>query len=157
MGVDLEDKAGHIEIFDARQKKFIKVLSVEKSDDEWVRTLGVMEYEVARKAGTETPFTGRYYKCEEDGIYACVCCGTDLFLSSDKYDSGTGWPSFTSPVSEKNIEELSDQSYGMTRTEVRCRRCGAHLGHVFDDGPPPNHLRYCINSASLLFVPTKKL
>jgi peptide-methionine (R)-S-oxide reductase len=154
-GCDLEGKAKYLEIFDAREQTFIKVIPVEKSDEEWFRILGVKEYEVARKGGTEAPFTGQYYESVDEGIYACVCCGTDLFFSSDKYASGTGWPSFTRPVSEKNIEERSDHSYGMIRTEVRCRRCGAHLGHVFDDGPPPTHLRYCINSASLEFVPAK--
>lgn len=152
----MERNDERIEIFDARQKRFIEVLPVEKTDEEWFKILGVKEYEVARKAGTESPFTGRYYNCEDEGLYACVCCGTDLFFSSDKYNSGTGWPSFRRPVSEKNIEVRPDHSYGMSRSEVRCRRCGAHLGHVFDDGPPPDHLRYCMNSASLQFIPDKK-
>jgi peptide-methionine (R)-S-oxide reductase len=123
-----------------------------KTDEEWKKILNPEQFDVARKKGTELAFSGKYHDCHEDGIYQCVCCGTDLFDSKTKFDSGTGWPSFWAPVARENIITKTDSSLFMVRTEVLCARCHAHLGHVFDDGPPPTGLRYCMNSASLNLV-----
>jgi len=126
-----------------------EIKKCDKPDTDWKKTLTPIQYHVAREKGTERAFTGEYWNCDEDGTYRCICCGEALFSSEQKFDSGCGWPSFTAPINAEEVSEHSDHSYGMVRTEVTCTHCGAHLGHVFPDGPGPNGLRYCINSASL--------
>lgn len=122
-----------------------------KSDEQWKSELEPDQYRIARQQGTEPAFTGKYYNHKDTGMYHCVCCDAPLFRSDDKYDSGSGWPSYTAPVNDNAVIEHKDHSHGMTRIEVRCGKCDAHLGHVFDDGPQPTGLRYCINSAVLDF------
>jgi peptide-methionine (R)-S-oxide reductase len=128
---------------------------IQKSEEEWKKELTPEQYQVCRMKGTEQAFTGEYYKTKTPGVYLCAACGNQLFDSDTKYDSGTGWPSFYKPIDAEHVETEDDTSYGMRRTEVMCSKCGAHLGHLFPDGPRPTGLRYCINSVSLKLDPKK--
>jgi len=147
-----------IRIYDARQDKVVTVEKIERSEAEWEKMLTKAQHEITTRKGTETPGTCLFEQIHEAGIFCCVRCGTDLFRSSTKFNSGTGWPSYYEPVSPLNIVEQPDTSLGLVRTEVLCARCSAHLGHVFDDGPPAHRQTlYCINGLALKFVPQGKL
>ena len=145
--------AERIRVYAVAEGNYIMSERVEKSEAEWRRVLGAEQFHILRERGTERAYSGRYHDHHEEGVYRCAGCGLDLFSSQDKYDSRTGWPSFTAPVATENVGTSEDRSFFMRRTEVHCFRCGGHLGHVFDDGPRPTGQRYCINSAALTFAP----
>ena len=147
----------NVRIYSAKQDKVVVVDKIEKSNAEWEKLLTKTQYEITTKKGTETPGTCLFNQVHEPGLFRCVRCETDLFRSSTKFDSGTGWPSFTKPLEPGNIAEKEDRSFFMKRIEVRSKHGGSHLGHVFNDGPPPTGLRYCMNSAALRFIPKEDL
>jgi peptide-methionine (R)-S-oxide reductase len=146
---------GKVKIFDYKKNKVVEVDKIVRTEAEYEKSLAADVCFIVRHGGTEAPFTGKLLNEHRKGIFKCVVCGTDLFLSDTKFESGTGWPSFFQPVSKLNIVEMTDKGGGMVRTEVRCARCGSHLGHVFNDGPNPTGLRYCMNSAALSFEELK--
>ncbi len=152
-----DNQSQKIPIFSVKTGKLEMKDKIIKSDEEWKKILTPQQFNVARKQGTELAFTGKYHDCHEDGIYKCVCCDIDLFDSKTKFESGTGWQSFYEPVAEENVKTRTDKSHFMIRTEALCALCDAHLGHIFDDGPPPTGERYCMNSASLKFVKREEL
>ena len=145
-----------ITILNVTTGSFEQVDRVQKSDEEWKKILTPEQFKVTRKKGTEHAFSGEYWNNKKHGIYKCICCGIDLFRSDTKFESGSGWPSFWQPVAKENVGLEEDNSFFMHRVEVHCARCGAHLGHVFDDGPPPTGKRYCMNSVSFRFIEANK-
>ncbi|MDD2900188.1 MAG: peptide-methionine (R)-S-oxide reductase MsrB [Desulfuromonadaceae bacterium] len=149
-------KSGAIKVYSNERKDFVMSENIVRSEAEWKKLLRPEQFHILREKGTEQAGTGKYAFTHEHGVYRCAGCGLDLFRSEDKYDSGTGWPSFFAPISPDNIATATDDSFFSRRTEVLCRRCGGHLGHVFDDGPKPTGLRYCMNSAALDFTATKQ-
>jgi peptide-methionine (R)-S-oxide reductase len=152
---DKADASKTVRLWSEETKGYVVLPRVVKTDEEWRAQLTKLQYDVVRKAGTERAGTGALLNNHAKGVYRCVACDTDLFASDAKFESGTGWPSFFKPIAKENVEEHVDRSFFMTRTEVLCRRCGGHLGHVFPDGPPPTGQRYCMNSAALKFVPVQ--
>ena len=151
-GVSAAEAKGSIMLWDAIENKSVELVLVEKTKEQWEQQLAPEVFRIMRKQGTERSFTGKYDGHKGDGVYVCAACGTHLFDSVDKYDSGTGWPSYYKPVNEMNVGTRVDKSFFSVRTEVHCARCGGHLGHIFEDGPPPTGLRYCINSAAMEFI-----
>lgn len=137
---------------DGKPQRVVTLGSMVRTDHDWRRELSADQFAITRRKGTEFAFANQYWNCHESGMYRCICCGTALFRSQDKFDSGTGWPSFSAPCAQTNIDTAVDLSYSVERTEVLCRKCEAHLGHVFNDGPPPSGLRYCLNSVALRLV-----
>lgn len=137
---------------DGKRQGVVHVAKIVKSDSDWKKQLTSLSFDVTRHADTEAAFSGKYWNLHDKGLYRCICCGTALFSSDTKFESGTGWPSFWQPIAKENVQAAADHSFGMDRSAVACTRCDAHLGHVFDDGPKPTGLRYCMNSVSLRFV-----
>lgn len=152
----MKEKAGPVKVYSAERKGYVMSERVVKSEEEWKKQLTAEQFQVLRKKGTEQAGTGKYAYSHEHGIYRCAGCGLELFRSEDKYESGTGWPSFSAPIAPENVATAVDNSLFSRRTEVLCPRCGGHLGHVFDDGPRPTGLRYCMNSAALDFAAARK-